>query len=136
MIGGGVLVVGVVWFAGRSVRHTVYRPRRWTVRDTLVVVGCGLALVAVVLPPVGRDTLYYSPYPRLTLPVFDPLVGLGLLGLLAPAVGGLPSVPPASRGEETTDLVDLGAAPSPPREGGGAERPLHHPPTDAESVEA
>jgi energy-coupling factor transport system permease protein len=88
MIGGSVLVVGVVWFAGRAVRHTVYRPRRWTARDTLVVVGCGLALAAVVLPPVGQDTLYYSPYPRLTLPIFDPLVGLGLLGLLMPAVVG------------------------------------------------
>jgi len=48
---------------------------------------------------------------------------LGLLTLLAPAVSGPPSVPPASRGEETTDLVDLGAALSPPREqGGGGDR--------------
>jgi len=46
---------------------------------------------------------------------------LTLLGLLAPAVGGPPSVPPASRGEETTDLVDLGAALSPPREQGGGD---------------
>jgi energy-coupling factor transport system permease protein len=90
MIGGGALIVGVVWLAGRSVRHTVYRPRRWTARDTLAVAGCGLALAAVLLPsPLGRDTLYYSPYPRLTLPVFNPLVGLGLLGLLMPAVVGV-----------------------------------------------
>jgi energy-coupling factor transport system permease protein len=88
MIGGGALIVAVVWFTGRAVRNTVYRPRRWTARDTLVVVGCGLALAAVLLPWAGSDTLYYSPYPQLTLPAFDPLVGLGLLGLLVPAVVG------------------------------------------------
>jgi len=35
---------------------------------------------------VDRGTLYYAPYPRLTLPAFDPLIGLGLLGLLVPAI--------------------------------------------------
>ena len=87
MIGGGALIISAVWFAGRAVRHTSYRPRRWTARDTLVVAGCGLAL-AVVLSPLGRDTLVYSPYPRLALPIFNPLIGLGLLGLLMPAVAG------------------------------------------------
>jgi hypothetical protein len=33
-----------------------------------------------------REALYYSPYPRLTAPSFNPLVGLGLLGLLSPAL--------------------------------------------------
>lgn len=86
MVVGGALIVGVVWLAGRSVEHTVYRPRRWTTRDTLVVAGCALALLMVLFPPVGGDTLYYSPYPRLTLPPLSPLVGFGLLGLLLPAV--------------------------------------------------
>ncbi|HDQ72863.1 MAG TPA: energy-coupling factor transporter transmembrane protein EcfT [Chloroflexi bacterium] len=87
LIGGGALVVGVVWLAGRSVCHTVYRPRHWTVRDTLVVAGCGMALATILLPSsLGRDTLHYSPYPQLTWPIFDPLLGLGLLGLLTPAV--------------------------------------------------
>jgi len=82
MVGGGALIVGVVWLAGQSVRHTVYRPRRWTVRDTLAVAGCGLTLVIIL---TQREALYYSPYPRLILPPFDPFIGLGLLGLLAPA---------------------------------------------------
>lgn len=89
MMGGGVLIAGVVWLAGRSVEHTVYRPRRWTARDTLVVAGCGLTLLMVLSPPVGGDTLYYSPYPQLTLPPLSPWVGLGLLGLLVPAVGSV-----------------------------------------------
>jgi hypothetical protein len=33
-----------------------------------------------------REMLSYSPYPQLTLPTFNPLVGLALLGLLVPAV--------------------------------------------------
>ena len=51
--------------------------------DTLAVLGCGITL-AVAL--TQREALYYSPYPRLTLPPFDPLVGLALLGLLMPAI--------------------------------------------------
>jgi energy-coupling factor transport system permease protein len=101
-VGAGV-VATVLWLAGRGVSHTTYRIRRWTARDTLAVLGCGLALAAVLvrLPLVDRSTLYYSPYPALTrsgltlsgltlsgmaLPAFDPLIGLGLLGLLAPAL--------------------------------------------------
>jgi energy-coupling factor transport system permease protein len=82
MVVGGGLIVGAVWLAGRSVSHTVYRARRWTARDTLAVLGCGLTLAVAMMK---RDALYYSPYPHLTLPAFDPLVGLGLLGLIAPA---------------------------------------------------
>lgn len=86
-VGAGVIAT-VLWLAGRTVSHTTYRTRRWTARDTLAVLGCGLALAAVLvrLPLVDRSTLYYSPYPALALPAFDPLIGLGLLGLLAPAV--------------------------------------------------
>lgn len=87
MIVGAGLIVGVLWLAGRAVPRTAYRTHRWTVRDTLVVLGCGLTSAAVLLPlPLaGRATLAYVPYPRLTLPPFDPLIGLALLGLLAPA---------------------------------------------------
>ncbi|HNR96259.1 MAG TPA: energy-coupling factor transporter transmembrane component T [Anaerolineae bacterium] len=84
---GAGLMLALLWSAGRSVPHTSYRPRRWTVRDTLGVAGCGLALAAASLRAYpGHSTLYYMPYPRLTLPPFAPLVGLGLLGLLAPAI--------------------------------------------------
>jgi energy-coupling factor transport system permease protein len=88
MILGAGLVVGVVWLAGRTVSHTSYRARRWTARDTLAALGCGLTLIVALLPLplVNRATLTYSPYPHLTFPVFDPFIGLGLLGLLVPAV--------------------------------------------------
>ena len=90
LVGAG-LIVGVLWLAGRAVPRTAYRTHRWTGRDTLVMLGCGLTLAAVLLPlPLAdRGTLAYSPYPRLILPAFDPLIGLGLLGLLIPAVAPL-----------------------------------------------
>ena len=88
MVVGAGTIIYVIWSAGRTVSHTTYRAHRWAVRDTLVVLGCGLTLATALLPlPVGdRITLYYAPYPHLTLPPFDPFIGLGLLGLLAPAV--------------------------------------------------
>jgi len=88
MVVGAGTIIGVVWLAGQSVSHTTYRKRRWTARDTLAVLGCGLTLAVVLLPLPITDsgTLYYAPYPRLALPTFDPFIGLGLLGLLVPAV--------------------------------------------------
>jgi len=88
MIAGAGLIGGLLWRVGRSVAHTTYRARRWTAREGLVVLGCAvtLAFLLALLPFVDRETLYYSPYPRLALPAFDPGVGLGILGLLGPAL--------------------------------------------------
>ncbi len=88
MIVGAGLILAVLWRAGRATPRTFYRTHHWTGRDTLVLLGCGLALAVVLLPLpwIDRATLYYAPYPRLTLPPFDPFVGLGLLGMLAPAM--------------------------------------------------
>lgn len=83
MIAGAGLIGLAIWLTGRGVRHTVYRARRWTGSDTLTVLGCAITL-AVAL--TQREALYYSPYPRLTWPAFNPLVGIALLGLLAPAI--------------------------------------------------
>jgi hypothetical protein len=88
MILGALLIGIVVWLAGRSVSHTVYRARRWTYRDTVTLAGCALTLAVTI---IQREALYYSPYPRLTAPAFNPLVGLGLLGLTAPAITELVS---------------------------------------------
>ena len=95
MVVGAALIAGVLWLAGRAVTRTAYRTHRWTVHDTLVGLGCGLTLAAILLPLpwVDRATLYYTPYPRLTLPLFDSLIGLGLLGLLVPATVASRSCP-------------------------------------------
>jgi len=86
IIGGAATIGLAIWLTGRAVKHTVYRARRWTYGDSLALLGCALTL-AVAL--TQRGPLYYSPYPQLTLPPFNPLIGLGLLGLLVPAVVGV-----------------------------------------------
>jgi len=80
---GALLIGSVVWLTGRSVSHTVYRARPWTHRDTATLAGCALTLAVTI---TQREVLYYSPYPRLTAPSFNLLVGLGLLGLITPAL--------------------------------------------------
>ena len=88
MIAGVGLIGSVLWWAGRSVPHTTYRVQRWSIHESLVVLGCVLALTLVWAPwPfLNREALYYSAYPQLSLPPFDPITGLGLLGLLVPAL--------------------------------------------------
>jgi energy-coupling factor transport system permease protein len=80
---GAGLLSGAMWIAGRGVRHTVYRPRRWRWRDTLMVAGC-LPMLALLL--TRRSLVTYTPYPALTWPAFAPLVGVSVLGLLMPAL--------------------------------------------------
>ncbi len=75
------------WLLARRVAVTRYRPYRWTVADSVVVGSAVLSLLLVRVPGwlLARDTLSYSPYPALSWPPFDPLVGAALLLLTAPA---------------------------------------------------
>ncbi len=81
-LGGGV-IVGVVVALGQGTPSTVYRPHPWAGTDTLGVAGCVAVWMVILL---GRGALYYTPYPRWSWPSFHPLVGVGLLGLLMPAI--------------------------------------------------
>jgi energy-coupling factor transport system permease protein len=83
MATGATLIAVVVWLTGRGVQHTVYRARRWTLGDTVTLLGCVMTLTVAL---TQREALFYSPYPLLALPQFDPFLGLGILGLLAPAI--------------------------------------------------
>jgi energy-coupling factor transport system permease protein len=91
LLAGGGLVLAVFWLISRQVPRTVYRRERWSWSDGVVLVGAGVVLVVflTLLPGIDRKALYYSPYPALTLPPFDPLVGLAILGLAGPLVSGM-----------------------------------------------
>ena len=43
-------------------------------------------LLTLAVALTQREALNYSPYPHLELPQFNPFVGLGILGLLVPAI--------------------------------------------------
>jgi energy-coupling factor transport system permease protein len=85
---GGGLLVALYWQRGRQVQTTRYRPRAWTRRDTLLTATAvaPLLLALVPLPLIDRASLTYSPYPALSLPRFDPLLGVALALLALPAL--------------------------------------------------
>jgi hypothetical protein len=45
-----------------------------------------VAVFIVPIPGLDRSSLGYYPYPQLTLPRFDPLIGMAILGILGPIV--------------------------------------------------
>ena len=88
ILGAGALLLGVLlWRNGRRVVHTRYRPRHWSHRDTLMLMAAAIPLFLLFAPwPfVARTSLGYTPYPRIHLPPFAPLVGLLLLLFSLPA---------------------------------------------------
>jgi energy-coupling factor transport system permease protein len=94
LAGGLVLLIGSLWRLGRQRPRTRYRPARWGWPETWVLVAALLPLLATLLPLpwIDRTTLFYSPYPRLILPPFDPLLGIGLALLALPAVWTAPDL--------------------------------------------
>ena len=86
MLVGGVLVVAGLWWSGRAVPHTVYKPQAFTTLDALCI-GVSLLVAILLLAPlllIPQQTLAYYPYPTITLPGFEPLIGLLMLGWLMP----------------------------------------------------
>ena len=79
---GALVFVLTLRHMGRQNPHTTYRRTLWTYRDWAVAGGAVAALGILLL--LGKSTRAYMPYPALTWPDFDPLVGIGLLGFLLP----------------------------------------------------
>ncbi len=79
---GSLALMWAFRMLGQNVSHTTYRQAAWQAVDSLTVAGVVLALGVFLW--LGRASRVYEPYPVLTWPVFDPLVGVGLLGFLVP----------------------------------------------------
>jgi len=89
MLGGGlILMVGILWMMGRGITYTSYRPHPWTIQDWGIVLSA-LMPVSIFLftwPTLDQSTIYYYPYPQLSWPHIQPLIGLSLSGLCWPAI--------------------------------------------------
>lgn len=88
LVAGGLLLVGAaLWLAGRRHPHTIYRPAPWQGRDWLVAAAAVIPALACLLsiPGLDRSSLYYYPYPALSMPGFSAALGVAMWGLLAPA---------------------------------------------------
>lgn len=88
-----LLVIGIAIVAwayldlSRLSIRTKYRPRRWSVGDSILVLASLLALLPILpLDFLARSTLLFAPYPSITFPPFEIWIGCALLGLAAPAV--------------------------------------------------
>lgn len=103
MLGLGLLLFGVglilatLWVVSRRTRRTTYRSEVWTRKDAAAILAALVLLTVYTFPGLDRAALFYSPYPKLSLPAFDPFVGLATLGLLGPAL----LVSPAAREHAT-----------------------------------
>lgn len=92
ILGGSLIVMGLgliggtIWWLGRQVKRTVYRPTPWTGRDWLIAGSVTLVGLAFLLPLPGldRNSIFYYPYPTLTWPQIDPVISLITMGLLSP----------------------------------------------------
>ncbi len=88
LMGIGVLLIGVLlWQLGQQTPFTRYRQEpmtgwNWGLMGTAVL---AILFFVLPLPFVERNTLAFSPYPKLTLPGFDVWLGLSLLWLIFPA---------------------------------------------------
>lgn len=82
-----IWMVMMLWAMSRGAKRTAYHVEQWNCRAWFVVAGSLLALAGHYLPlPAIQTALAYTPYPLLSLPEFQPLVGICALGLLAPAL--------------------------------------------------
>jgi energy-coupling factor transport system permease protein len=88
LLAGAATLLLLLRQLGRVVPHTIYRPFHWQRQDTLVLLVAAFPffLLLVAGPLVDRATLFYSPYPRLNWPLFDPVFGMGLALLALPAL--------------------------------------------------
>jgi energy-coupling factor transport system permease protein len=93
LLGSGIVVLlMLMWALGGKSAARRYENRPWTWRETVVGVTAVLPLFLLLIPwPFfDQSSLYYSPYPQVGLPPFNPFIGLALAllalpGLLKPA---------------------------------------------------
>jgi energy-coupling factor transport system permease protein len=81
-----LLLVNVL-VMGRGVKRSRYRRELWRPRDTLVAA----ASIASILVVAGFwllhvEALVFYPYPKVTVPDFNPLIGLAMLSAVAPVL--------------------------------------------------
>lgn len=85
---GALLILGGLWYLGRQSPRTVYHRQAWRWQDwlALAVAAIVVCVCTLPLPGLNQQTLYYEPYPVLSLPAFSPWLGLAMLGLLIPGI--------------------------------------------------
>jgi energy-coupling factor transport system permease protein len=83
----GLALLGLTLRAmSRGSKRTRYRRSVWRVHDTpLALVSAGVLGILIVFKLLAPSLLAYTPFLRISMPDFDPVVVLALCGLAAPA---------------------------------------------------
>jgi energy-coupling factor transport system permease protein len=82
-----MLLAGTVTAMGRGAKRSRYRHELWRSRDTLVsAVSVVSILVIALFWLLDTHTLFFYPYPRLSWPDFNPLIGAALLAVVTPVL--------------------------------------------------
>lgn len=89
----GLLVVAAsvsvaVLIPGNTATRTRYQRTHWNLPSAIVVSGALLPILLVGLHFISAFSLSYSPFPVFRVPPFNPLAGVAIVGLLAPALWG------------------------------------------------
>lgn len=89
-VAGAALLVGTLRRLAPSARRSRYRRLAWAAADIALGMASGAGMVALLAIQVANPlALFYTPYPTLAWPPFNPWLGLVYLLLLAPLTPGL-----------------------------------------------
>ena len=85
---GAILIVGALWILGRHSHRTTYHRPPWMWMDwiSMGISGLLLALCLLPLPGWSQESLNYNPYPKLTMPPFEAVIGVAMMGLIVPGL--------------------------------------------------
>ncbi len=81
LVAGIVCLLALIWWQGSAEKRTHYRPKSFTKADYAVILTALLSLAIIVYL---RDQLSWSPFLTISLPPFDPQIGMALLLFLTP----------------------------------------------------
>ena len=82
----GVVVIGVtIRVVGLGIPYSCYRSQAWQRGDSLVSFSAVVVLALFAFDWLDRSSIFYSPYPAITVPSFRPSVALLSAGLVVPA---------------------------------------------------
>ena len=87
IVAGMALVLGIFVLISSHSEGTTYRKESWSGRDGIVLAGAALVLVVFLVNSLSPWQFIqdYNPYPVVTIPTFNPWVGIVILALLLPA---------------------------------------------------
>lgn len=87
LVFGGLIVCGLgLWLAlhGQKPHRTRFRQGHWAWRENLIL-GMALIMIGAFVLAAPQD-LNFSPYPRLSWPVFNPWLGVATISAVLPAL--------------------------------------------------